>query len=228
VAAAIIAVGPIIGPGEHLPDWLPRHLAAYIAGHDKMAAFPLIPPMAWTLVGIAIGHWLVRHSGDARRLSRAFIICGAVGLVMVAAVKLQRRFNPYLIPYTSDVAQQMGPDTFIYRLGWIGVLALLAHVAVRLWPPPRFSMMRVFGQTSFLVYWVHVELVYGLSLKYFANRLGMAQATVAFVLMTAAMLGVGVLQLKYWRGWKHALRGLRRRFGRAEPDGNLPSSGRPL
>jgi hypothetical protein len=56
----------------------------------------------------------------------------------------------------------------------------------------------------------------------------MAQATVAFVLMTAAMLGVGVLQLKYWRGWKHALRGLRRRFGRAEPDGNLPSSGRPL
>ena len=229
VAAVIIAVGPIIGPGEHLPTWLPRHLAAYIAGHDKMAAFPLIPPMAWTLVGIAIGHWLARQSGDARRLSRAFIICGVVGAAMVGAIKLQRRIDPYLIRYSSDLAQQMGPDTFIYRLGWIGVLGLLAHVAVRLWPPPRFSMMRVFGQTSLLVYWVHVELVYGLAFKRLANRLSMIQATVAFVLMTAAMLGLGVLQLKYWRGWKHFVQGLRRRFfGGTGPDGNLPSARPPL
>ena len=227
-AAAIIAVGPIIGPGNHLPAWLPRHLAAYIAGHDQMAAFPLIPPMAWTLVGIAIGHWLVRNSGDQRRMARAFVICGAVGLAMVAAVKLQRRLDPYLIRYTSDLAQQMGPDTFIYRLGWIGVLALPAYLMTRLWPPPRFSMMRVFGQTSLLVYWVHVELVYGLTLKHFANRLSMAEATVAYVLMTAAMLGLAVLQLKYWRGWGHALRGVRRRLGLRERAGNLPSSRRPL
>jgi len=225
LAAAIIAVGPIIGPGDHLPGWLPRHLAAYIAGHDKMAAFPLIPPMAWTLVGIAIGHWLVRQNTDPRRLTRAFIICGAVGLAMVGAVKVQRRIDPYLIRYTSDLAQQMGPDTFIYRLGWIGVLALGAHLAVRLWPPPRFSMMRVFGQTSLLVYWVHVELVYGLALKHFANRLSMAWTTVAFVLMTAAMLGLAVLRLKYWRGWRPALEALTRAKGKMA---NLPSAPGPL
>jgi len=225
LAAAIIAVGPIIGPGDHLPGWLPRHLAAYIAGHDKMAAFPLIPPMAWTLVGIAIGHWLVRQNTDPRRLTRAFIICGAVGLAMVGAVKVQRRIDPYLIRYTSDLAQQMGPDTFIYRLGWIGVLALGAHLAVRLWPPPRFSMMRVFGQTSLLVYWVHVELVYGLALKHFANRLSMAWTTVAFVLMTAAMLGLAVLRLKYWRGWRPALEALTRVKGKMA---NLPSAPGPL
>ena len=45
------------------------------------------------------------------------------------------------------------------------MMALLAHVVTRLWPPPRFSVMRVFGQTSLLVYWVHVELVYGLLFK---------------------------------------------------------------
>jgi len=225
VAAAIVAVGPIIGPGDLLPAWLPRHLAAYIAGHDKMAAFPLIPPMAWTLVGVAIGHWLARQSGDQRRLTRAFVICGVVGVGMVGAVKLQRRIDPYLIRYASDLAQQMGPDTFVYRLGWIGVLGLLAHVAVRLWPPPRFSMMRVFGQTSLLVYWVHVELVYGLALKHFANRLSMGWATVAFVLMTAAMLGLSVLRLKYWRGWRPALRAL---TGKKEGAPNLPSTRGPL
>ena len=101
-------------------------------------------------------------------------------------------------------------------------MALLAYGATRLWPPPRFSMMRVFGQTSLLAYWVHVELVYGLLFKRLANRLSMGQATIAFVLMTAAMVGLGVLQLKYWRGWRHLFDAVRRR------PGNLPSSSGPL
>ena len=112
---------------------------------------------------------------------------------MVGAVKLVRGIDPYIILYPSEVAQQMGPGTFFYRLGSIGMMALLAHAIVRLWPPPRFSVMRVFGQTSLLVYWVHVELVYGLLFKRLANRLSMGQAAVAFVLLTAAMLGLGVL-----------------------------------
>src|SRR6185295_19051129 len=134
---------------------------------------------------------------------RAFVICGVGGAAIAVAIKLALWIDPYLIRYRSDLAQQMGPLTFLYRLGVIGALGLVAHGMTRLWPPPRFSMMRVFGQTSLLVYWVHVELVYGLLFKRLANRLSLIQATVAFVLMTAAMLGIGVLQLKYWRGWKH-------------------------
>ena len=52
----------------------------------------------------------------------------------------------------------------------------------------------------------------------------MGQATVAFVLMTAAMLGLGVLQLKYWRGWRHLFDAAIR----AKARGNLPSSSGPL
>ena len=94
VAAAVLAVGPILGPGDILPAWLPRHLAAYIAGHDKMAAFPLIPPMAWTLVGVAMGHWLVRQNRDPRRLTRAFVICGLVGFAMVGCGEAGARDRP--------------------------------------------------------------------------------------------------------------------------------------
>jgi uncharacterized membrane protein len=228
LVAALIAVGPIIGPGVPLPAWVPRHLAAYFVGHDKMAAFPLIPPMAWTLVGIAIGHWLVRQNRDPRRLTRAFIICGVVGLGMVGAVKLVRAIDPYIIRYPSEVAQQMGPGTFFYRLGWMGVMALVGHAVVRLWPPPRFSVMRVFGQTSLLVYWVHVELVYGLLFKRLANRLSMTGATIAFILMTAAMLGIALLRIKYWRGWRKALESLARAAGGRQKIANLPSTPGPL
>ena len=129
VAAVIIAVGPIIGPGHHLPAWLPRHLAAYIAGHDKMAAFPLIPPMAWTLVGIAIGHWLVRQSRDAAAGAGVRHLRASPALAMAGAVKLVHPGRSLLIRYPSEVAQQMGPGTFFYRLGLIGVLALLAYGA---------------------------------------------------------------------------------------------------
>jgi uncharacterized membrane protein len=236
LVAALVAVGPIIGPGGHVPAWVPAHLAAYVVGHDRMAAFPLIPPMAWTLAGIAIGHWLVRQNRDARSLTRAFLVCGAVGLAMVGGVKLVRSIDPTIIRYPSEVAQQMGPGTFFYRLGWIGVMALVGHGVTRLWPPPRFSVMRVFGQTSLLVYWVHVELVYGLLFKHFANRLSMAQATVAFVLMTAAMLALSLWRLKYWRGWRPALEAIARALGgKGKTSGkttgktaNLPSSLGPL
>jgi uncharacterized membrane protein len=228
VAAALVALGPIIGPGHHLPAWLPRYLAAYIAGHDKMAAFPLIPPMAWTLVGIAIGHWLVRQNRDPRRLTRAFVICAVVGAAMVGGVKLVRFIDPYIVRYPSEVAQQMGVGTFVHRLGSVGMMALLAQGVTRLWPPPRFSVMRVFGQTSLLVYWVHVELVYGLLFKKLANRLSMTGATVAFILMTAAMLALSLWRIHRWRGWRPAWQGLRRRLGMAEPNGNLPSARPPL
>jgi len=69
---------------------------------------------------------------------------------------------------------------------------------------------------------VHVELCYGLLFKRLHGRLTLVQATVGFLLMTAAMLGLSVLRLKYWRGTRHAINAIKRRFG------NLPSSSGPL
>jgi hypothetical protein len=68
--------------------------------------------------------------------------------------------------------------------------------------------MQQLGKTSLLVYWVHVELCYGKAFSAFHKRLSFRQATVGFVLMTAAMVGLSVLRTKYWRGWP-------RRRGRA-------------
>jgi hypothetical protein len=116
-------------------------------------------------------------------------------------VILIRRIDPYIIRYPSDIVQQMGPGTFFYRMGTLGPLALLAYVVCRFWPPPRFSIMRQLGQTSLLVYWVHVNLCYGLVSARIHHRLSMTWATVGFVAMTAAMLGLSLLRTKYWRGW---------------------------
>ena len=82
----------------------------------------------------------------------------------------------------------MGPGTFFFRLGYMGPLALVGYLLTQLFPRFCFSMMRQFGQTSLLVYWIHVELVTACCSSG-CTTLGMGAATVGFVLMTAAMLG---------------------------------------
>ena len=138
---------------------------------------------------------------------------------MLAVVWL-RPVTHRLIHYPNWMVQQMGPEVFFHRLGIIGLLALGGYVVTRLFGTRRFSLMRLFGQTSLLVYWVHVELCYGLLFGRLHHALSMRAATVALVLMTAAMAGVAKLRLRYWHGWR----------GRRPPTlrANLPAAPSPL
>jgi uncharacterized membrane protein len=201
-AGCFIALGPIVGPA-HFPDFLPRPLTSYFGGERPMAWFPLFPWAAWPLVGVAIGHFWVRASREPRRQAIAYLITGVAGAALMGAVTLVRRHYPTLIHYSSEYVQQMGPESFLYRLGLLGPLALLAYLVS--WVNGRYklpSAMQQLGRTSLLVYWIHVELVYGLESGRLHHRLSMGAATVGFVLMTAAMLGVSVLKTRYWRGFR--------------------------
>jgi uncharacterized membrane protein len=201
-AGFFIALGPLVGPA-HFPDFLPRPLTSYFGGERPMAWFPLFPWAAWPLVGVVVGHFWVRTSREPRRQALAFLGTGLGGLALMWAVMFVRRHHPALIHYPSDFVQQMGPGTFFYRLGMLGPLAFVAYLVS--WVNGRFklpSAMQQLGRTSLLVYWIHVELCYGLGSARLHHRLGMGAATVGFVLMTAAMLGVSVLKTRYWRGFR--------------------------
>jgi uncharacterized membrane protein len=210
-AAICIVLGPLLGP-HHFPDWLPRPLTSYLGGARPMSWFPLFPWLGWVLIGVALGHYWVRESQTPRRQARAFVLTAVVGVAMAWTVVLIRRYDPYIIRYPSEMVQQMGPGTFFYRLGTIGPMALLAYLVTRFFGS-RFSVMQQLGKTSLLVYWVHVELVYGMLFKRLHHRLSFAQATLGLLLMTATMLGLSVLRTKYWQGLRR--RGARR--GAAAP-----------
>jgi len=199
-AALFVALGPIIGPA-HFPDWLPRPLTSYLGGQRPMAWFPLFPWAAWPLVGVAVGHWWVRASRDPGRQARTYLLTAVGGAAMTGAVILIRRIDPYIIKYPSELVQQMGPGSFFYRLGLLGPLALLGYGVTRALGG-RFSMMRQFGRTSLLVYWIHVDLCYGLVSKRLHHRLGFGWATAGLVAMVALMLAISVLKTRYWKGWR--------------------------
>ena len=220
--AVFVGLGPIVGPA-HFPTFLPTALTAYVGGQRPMSWFGLFPWAAWSFVGLAVGHVWMRASRDRRRAALTYVATGAAGLLLMGAVMLVRRWNPYVIRYPNDVVQQMGPGTFFYRLGLNLVFAFIGYAVTRFWPE-RFSVMRQFGRTSLLVYWVHVDLCYGLVSRRLHHALDMTQATIGFVLMTAGMLLVSLGKTRYWDPWRR--RRPRPRRAAPPPSVRPPPSGR--
>ncbi len=130
-----------------------------------------------------------------------FVLSGIVGIALICGVTLVRKINPSIIHYPSDAVQQMGPGAFLYRLGMIGPMATAGWIVCRVLGD-RFSVMRQLGRTSLLVYWIHVDLCYGMVSGRLHGRLNMTWATVGFVAMTALMLAVSIVKTRYAGVWR--------------------------
>ena len=198
-ALLFLALGPVIGPA-HFPTFIPTMISAYIGGQRPISWFPLFPWAAWPLAGVVIGHLWVRGSArDRRRQAMVFVATGLVGLALIGIVNGIRAINPHIIRYPSELVQQMGPGSFFYRLGMNLIVAFLGWVAIET-VGKRFSLTRQFGRTSLLVYWIHVDLCYGLIAHRLGlyGRLNMLQATVGLAAMIALMLAVSLAKTR-WR-----------------------------
>jgi fucose 4-O-acetylase-like acetyltransferase len=101
----------------------------------------------------------------------------------------------------------MGPGSFFYRLGMNGIVAFMAWAAVSLFGT-RFSIMCQFGRTSLLVYWIHIDLCYGLIAHRLGlyGRLNMVQASIGLAVMIALMLMVSLARTQWWAPWRRSVR----------------------
>jgi uncharacterized membrane protein len=216
-AALFMGLGPLVGPA-HFPDFLPRWLTSYVGGQRPMAWFPLFPWGAWAMVGLVFGQTWLTQSRKPDGGARCFYITGALGAVALTSVQVIRAFWPQVIRYPSDLVAQMGPGSFFFRLGVIGVLALVGFLYTR-WAlrrrPGRFSVLAQLGKTSLFVYWVHVEICYGFGTKPIQKQLGFATTVVAFVALTAFMFWLSLCKTRYAPGLIAGAKAfLQRRFGR--------------
>jgi uncharacterized membrane protein len=196
-AAVFLGFGPLIGPRPLSGPTL-APLTAYIGGVRPMAGFPIFPWGAWGLLGVVVGHLWIRQSRRHGQ-RRVFLLTGLLGVACTGTVILVRAINPYVIRYPSDLAQNMGPGAFFYRLGIIGALAAVAWMVTAA-SGDRFSVMKQFGRTSLLVYWIHVNLCYGGISRALRGRLSVPAATVWILVLIALMLVVSLLKTRYWAG----------------------------
>jgi fucose 4-O-acetylase-like acetyltransferase len=104
------------------------------------------------------------------------------------------------------------PAQVLTKVGVLLLMVAFAFVWTRYGAKNGWSWVRQFGTTSLLVYWVHIELVYGKASWLFKDSLNITQTAVAAVIVIPLMLLLSTLQTHRQR-WKEALAELGWSFG---------------
>jgi uncharacterized membrane protein len=146
------------------PTWLPWPLESYIDGCHNLGSpqpwlFPLFPWAAFAFAGLAAG--FILFSDQVRSNSpRIPAIFAAIG---VAAIVLARQMDHSSFQlYSTYDYWHTSPNFLMMRVGLLLVILFLSYAWCRWgWATRGFSPMIQLGQTSLLVYWVHIEFVYG-------------------------------------------------------------------
>ena len=185
VAAAILT--PIIRASPLLAA-LPDPIEWYFRPFPGRTTFTLFPWAGFLLAGGAIGLWLdaAQTSHDERRVITTLAFIGpATTLAGYAA-----SFLPPIYAETSFWTSS--PTFFFLRLGiliWVLPLAYAWNALFRGWSP-----LQDLGVASLFVYWIHVEMVYGVLSVPIHRRLSFDQAMLAFALFSLCLYGL--VQLK--------------------------------
>jgi uncharacterized membrane protein len=144
--------------------WLSWPLESYINGvHDLGAPqpwlFPIFPWTGFAFMGLAVGFFLL-SDGARKRGAATFVVAGAGGIGLIYLARwLDAR--PTQLYATYDF-WHTSPNFFLIRVGFLLVILTAAYLWCR-WGPGQwgFSPLIQLGQASLVVYWVHIEFVYG-------------------------------------------------------------------
>lgn len=162
LAVAIALVTPLLWT-THKPDFLPWWLATYVnGGHTdfvpKPWLFPLFPWVGFGFAGCAAGLVLMQAVRLGRDGSAALLLGGAG--VALAALAWWLDSLPVQLYAVYDF-WHTSPNFFLVRVGVLLAILLACFGWCRLKPGKWWSPVEQLGKTSLLVYWVHIEFVYG-------------------------------------------------------------------
>jgi hypothetical protein len=104
------------------------------------------------------------------------------------------------VPYTIYAKSEFWLNSPVQVLTKVGVTLLMlafAFVWTRYGAREGWSWMRQFGTTSLLVYWVHIELVYGRWLGFMKNNLTVVQTVIAAIAVVLLMLAISAVRTNW-------------------------------
>ncbi len=170
--------------------WLPDPLEWYLRPPPGQGTFTLFPWAAFTLAGGVLGVALDGALQSAWwRQPRLQACVAGTGLTLIA-VGAWSSYQPTL--FEGAKFWTTSPAFFAERVGLILLLvALSAAWAARPWrAATRSSALETMGAGSLFVYWVHVELVYGLASRPLRHQLTLEGCAVAAVGLAVVMYGL--------------------------------------
>jgi uncharacterized membrane protein len=200
VAIVIPLLTPLLWTTWRL-RWLPWPIESYICGVHTYAEpqgyfFPIFPWTGFAFAGLAVG-FLLLSDWARRREAAVFAILAACGVALIALARTldhspRQLYAVYDFWHTS-------PNFFFIRVGLLLVILSALYAWCR-WGAATwgFSPLIQLGQTSLLVYWVHIEFVYGSRLRILPNHANsIPVATFGLLFITVAMLVLSRLRTEW-------------------------------
>jgi uncharacterized membrane protein len=143
---------------------IPWPIESYINGVHTFGIpqawlFPIFPWSGFAFAGLAVG-FLLQSSWARDREVATFLGLGAAGISLVEFARWMDR-QPRQIYAVYDY-WHTSPNFFLIRVGMLLVILSASYAWCR-WGAAQwgFSPLIKLGQASLLVYWVHLEFVYG-------------------------------------------------------------------
>lgn len=189
LGVAIAAVSPVISG----LDWsgAPALVRNYVIPDHNFFGF--FPWAAFVAFGMSAGSILrLVKPADVPSMMQWFG-WGGVALAFVAYTVSNIPFSVY---GNSDFWLN-GPSLIFIKLGAILMFVAFAWVWNMRATPATWSWIRQFGLTSLLVYWVHIELVYGRWFGVLKSQLTVGQTVFAATVTIALMLGLSLLRTNW-------------------------------
>jgi uncharacterized membrane protein len=202
VAVAIAMLTPPLWTTQR-PRFLPWPLESYINGvhifsEPQHWLFPLFPWAAFAFAGLAVG-FLVYTSFARRNEALFFFLLGLGG---VGACYLSHFLDESSVHlYAVYDYWHSNPDFLLMRCGILLIITFLVYAWCR-WGLAQagFSPVVQLGKTSLLVYWVHIEFVYGRFSILPKRGCSIPRATFGLFVVFLAMLALSILRTRYKKG----------------------------
>jgi len=182
------------------PKFLPWPAESYINGvhtflEPQHWLFPLFPWSAFAFAGLAVGFLIFTGFGQ-RNEAGLFALFGAGG---VAAIGLSLAFDASPIRlYAGYDYWHSNPNFLLLRCGVLLIILSAVYAWCR-WgfAQKGFSPLLQLGQTSLLVYWVHMEFVYGRFSILPKQGCSIPKATLGLLIIFFSMLALSILRTRY-------------------------------
>ena len=192
----IALLSPVISAMDW--SWMPALVRGYVV--PDYHAFSFFPWAAYLVFGMSAGSLIRVMPPEAteRAMQWAALGGGAVILLCQYCGGL-----PFSI-YSKSEFWLNSPAQVLTKLGVVLLMVAFAYLWTRYGSREGdWSWVRQFGTTSLLVYWVHIELVYGRWLWFWKSALNVEQTVLAAAAVIAMMLALstGKTNRQWIGGW---------------------------
>jgi uncharacterized membrane protein len=189
VGLLIAAVSPLV---SLLPqDALPKIVQMYLAPDANY--FSYFPWAAFLAFGVSAGSILRLVTEE--HMHRLMQWAAILGFGLIISGQYFSNLPYSLYPKVDFWVNS--PGLIFIKLGVILVLLALTFLWTHHGSGQGWSWVRQLGTTSLLVYWVHIEMVYGRWFGFWKDSLTVAQCTLAALTLILLMIGLSYIKTNW-------------------------------